>query len=310
MGVAGVEADISDRWAGSVEVMDKPGLSETESEQPLGAELSLPVPLPLPQQAPEGFRSGFVALIGRPNVGKSTLLNHLVGEKVAITSPVAQTTRNRLRAILTTPSAQLVLLDTPGIHKPHHLLGERLVKSARSAIGEVDVVLLLVDGSEPAGRGDGFIVELLRFSKAPVLVALNKSDLVDPERAAELEASYRELLALSDQRADPADPGQRGPTRSTRRPEDVARVHRHVPGVVVIGFDRGVDERLVHPGAVIRGRADRRPGPIARVGPVDLGRSALGQAQGSDQSECQQPAQSPDRDSSSADGRTGARTSE
>ncbi|EAQ76025.1 MULTISPECIES: GTPase Era [unclassified Synechococcus] len=189
--------------------MDKPGLSETKSEQPLGAELSLPVPLPLPQQAPEGFRSGFVALIGRPNVGKSTLLNHLVGEKVAITSPVAQTTRNRLRAILTTPSAQLVLLDTPGIHKPHHLLGERLVKSARSAIGEVDVVLLLVDGSEPAGRGDGFIVELLRFSRAPVLVALNKSDLVDPERAAELEASYRELLVLSDQRADPADPGQR-----------------------------------------------------------------------------------------------------
>ena len=189
--------------------MDKPGLSETEPEQPLGAERPLPLSLALPAQAPEGFRSGFVALIGRPNVGKSTLLNHLVGEKVAITSPVAQTTRNRLRAILTTPSAQLVLLDTPGIHKPHHLLGERLVKSARSAIGEVDVVLLLVDGSEPAGRGDGFIVELLRFCRAPVLVALNKNDLVDPLRAAELEASYRELLLFSDQRADPTDPGQR-----------------------------------------------------------------------------------------------------
>ncbi|MGB7563584.1 MAG: GTPase Era [Prochlorococcaceae cyanobacterium] len=144
--------------------------------------------------SPPGFRSGFVALIGRPNVGKSTLLNQLVGEKVAITSPVAQTTRNRLRAILTTPSAQLVLLDTPGIHKPHHLLGELLVQSARGAIGEVDVVLLLVDGSEPAGRGDGFIVELLRTNKAPVLVALNKSDLVDPARAEELTASYRALL--------------------------------------------------------------------------------------------------------------------
>ncbi len=145
--------------------------------------------------SPPGFRSGFVALIGRPNVGKSTLLNQLVGEKVAITSPVAQTTRNRLRAILTTPSAQLVLLDTPGIHKPHHLLGERLVQSARGAIGEVDVVLLLVDGSEPAGRGDGFIVELLRTNKAPVLVALNKSDLVDPARAEELTASYHALLS-------------------------------------------------------------------------------------------------------------------
>ena len=81
---------------------------------------------------PEGFRSGFVALIGRPNVGKSTLVNQLIGDKIAITSPVAQTTRNRLRAILTTDEAQLILVDTPGIHKPHHLLGERLVQSART----------------------------------------------------------------------------------------------------------------------------------------------------------------------------------
>ncbi|MFZ9946072.1 MAG: GTPase Era [Vulcanococcus sp.] len=145
-------------------------------------------------QSPEGFRSGFVALVGRPNVGKSTLLNQLVGEKVAITSPIAQTTRNRLRAILTTPEAQLVLVDTPGIHKPHHLLGERLVQTARGAIGEVDLVLLLVDGSQPAGRGDGFIVDLLSHARAPVHVALNKHDLVDPAQAIELEASYRELV--------------------------------------------------------------------------------------------------------------------
>jgi len=117
-----------------------------------------------------------------------------VGEKVAITSPIAQTTRNRLRAILTTATAQLVLVDTPGIHKPHHLLGERLVQTARGAIGEVDLVLLLVDGSQPAGRGDGFIVELLSHARAPVHVALNKHDLVDPVQAAELEASYRELI--------------------------------------------------------------------------------------------------------------------
>ncbi len=145
--------------------------------------------------SPSGFRSGFVALIGRPNVGKSTLLNHLVGEKVAITSPVAQTTRNRLRGILTTPTAQLVFVDTPGIHKPHHLLGERLVQSARGAIGEVDVVVLLVDGSELAGRGDGFIVELLRTCRVPVHVALNKHDLVPEGKAWALEASYRDLVA-------------------------------------------------------------------------------------------------------------------
>ena len=162
--------------------------------------------------SPPGFRSGFVALIGRPNVGKSTLLNHLVGEKVAITSPVAQTTRNRLRGILTTPSAQLVFVDTPGIHKPHHLLGERLVQSARGAIGEVDVVVLLVDGSELAGRGDGFIVELLRNCRVPVHVALNKHDLVPDAKAWALAASYRDLVASvlassdrGDNRISPAD---------------------------------------------------------------------------------------------------------
>ncbi|MEB3296447.1 MAG: GTPase Era [Cyanobacteriota bacterium] len=160
----------------------------TESARLLQADTSLASDLPA------GHRSGFVALIGRPNVGKSTLVNRLVGEKVAITSPVAQTTRHRLRAILTTASAQLVLLDTPGIHKPHHLLGERLVQTARSCIGDVDVVLLLMDGSQAAGRGDSYIVELLRHCRAPVLVALNKHDLVAADRAEALSASYRELL--------------------------------------------------------------------------------------------------------------------
>lgn len=167
--------------------MDPPAFRMDQSFAPLA-------PM-LPAHDPEGnFRSGFVALIGRPNVGKSTLVNRLVGEKVAITSPVAQTTRHRLRAILTTPMAQLVLLDTPGIHKPHHLLGERLVKSARSSIGEVDVVLLLVDASQPAGRGDAFIVELLRQSPVAVHVALNKVDRMPADQAEELFRSYRQLI--------------------------------------------------------------------------------------------------------------------
>ena len=143
---------------------------------------------------PPGFRSGFVALIGRPNVGKSTLVNQLIGDKIAITSPVAQTTRNRLRAILTTDDAQLILVDTPGIHKPHHLLGERLVRSARSAIGEVDQVLLLLEGCEAPGRGDAFIVQLLRQQSLPVQVLLNKWDLVPFEQKDAAEAAYRELL--------------------------------------------------------------------------------------------------------------------
>ena len=181
--------------------------------------------------SPPGFRSGFVALIGRPNVGKSTLLNHLVGEKVAITSPVAQTTRNRLRGILTTPTAQLVFVDTPGIHKPHHLLGERLVQSARGAIGEVDVVVLLVDGSELAGRGDGFIVELLRNCRVPVHVALNKHDLVQEGKAWALEASYRDLVASvigsrgggDDGANDGANDGGDGPTQGDGPGDRTAR---------------------------------------------------------------------------------------
>ena len=147
---------------------------------------------------PQGFRSGFVALIGRPNVGKSTLVNQLIGDKIAITSPVAQTTRNRLRAILTTDEAQLILVDTPGIHKPHHLLGERLVRSARSAIGEVDQVLLLLEGCEAPGRGDAFIVQLLRQQSLPVQVLLNKWDLVPMEKKDAADAAYRELLSETD----------------------------------------------------------------------------------------------------------------
>lgn len=148
---------------------------------------------------PQIFRSGFVALVGRPNVGKSTLLNRLIGQKVAITSPVAQTTRRRLRGILTRSEGQLIFVDTPGIHKPHHLLGERLVRSAREAIGEVDLVLLLVNGSTPAGRGDGFIVDLLRQSRCRVHVALNQWDLVQDRNAEDLLDSYRLLLADEDQ---------------------------------------------------------------------------------------------------------------
>lgn len=130
--------------------------------------------------APEGFRSGFVGIVGRPNVGKSTLMNQLVGQKIAITSPVAQTTRNRLRGILTTPEAQIIFVDTPGIHKPHHQLGEVLVQNARIAINSVDVLLFVVDASIEAGGGDRYIADLLPRDKAPVVLGLNKADLQAP----------------------------------------------------------------------------------------------------------------------------------
>ena len=141
---------------------------------------------------PAGFRSGFVGIIGRPNVGKSTLMNQLIGQKIAITSPVAQTTRNRLRGILTTPTAQIIFVDTPGIHKPHHQLGEVLVKNAQIAMQSVDVLLFVVDGSVEIGKGDRYIAELLDRVTVPVILGLNKIDLRPPDSDA-LDTGYQEL---------------------------------------------------------------------------------------------------------------------
>jgi GTP-binding protein Era len=149
---------------------------------------------PLIPQAPPGFKSGFIGIIGRPNVGKSTLMNQLVGQKIAITSPVAQTTRNRLQGILTTPEAQLIFVDTPGIHKPHHQLGEVLVQNAKIAIDSVDVLLFVVDGSTAGGGGDKYIAELLTRSQTPVILGLNKIDQ-QPSDAQAIDDSYQQLAA-------------------------------------------------------------------------------------------------------------------
>ncbi|WP_197278664.1 GTPase Era [Pseudanabaena sp. 'Roaring Creek'] len=127
----------------------------------------------------EGFKSGFVALVGRPNVGKSTLLNALIGQKIAITSPIAQTTRNRLRGILTLAEAQIVLVDTPGIHKPHHLLGQTIVKNAIGAISSVDTTVLVVDGSDRMGTGDRFVADTILQSRVPTILGINKIDRLD-----------------------------------------------------------------------------------------------------------------------------------
>jgi GTPase len=151
-------------------------------------------------QAPPDYKSGFIGIIGRPNVGKSTLMNQLVGQKIAITSPVAQTTRNRLRGIITTPEAQLIFVDTPGIHKPHHQLGEVLVKNAKIAIESVDVVLFVVDGSTDCGVGDRYIADLLgkdvagnaKTSQTSVILGLNKIDQ-QPQDSYSINQSYRQL---------------------------------------------------------------------------------------------------------------------
>ncbi|EKV02691.1 GTP-binding protein Era [Leptolyngbya sp. PCC 7375] len=142
---------------------------------------------------PPGFRSGFVGIVGRPNVGKSTLMNTMVGQKIAITSPIAQTTRNRLRGVMTLPEAQVIFVDTPGIHKPHHELGKVLVKNARIAINSVDVTLFVVDGTSELGRGDLFIADLLKRSEVPVVLGINKADLQSETKAQMIDISYQAL---------------------------------------------------------------------------------------------------------------------
>ena len=148
----------------------------------------------IPTAAPD-FRSGFVSIVGRPNVGKSTLMNYLIGQKIAITSPIAQTTRNRLQGILTTPQAQVIFVDTPGIHKPHHELGKVLVQNARVAINSVDVVLFVVEATSAAGKGDLFVANLVANSSRPVVLGINKIDQLSESgrKAAEIKTSYEAL---------------------------------------------------------------------------------------------------------------------
>lgn len=155
---------------------------------------SFPGEVTIPQAPPE-FKSGFIGIIGRPNVGKSTLMNYLVGQKIAITSPVAQTTRNRLRGILTTPAAQLIFVDTPGIHKPHHQLGKVLVQNAKIAIESVDVLLFVVDSTTLCGAGDRYIADLLNNSPTPVILGLNKLDQQPDDSYKVIDDSYTELAA-------------------------------------------------------------------------------------------------------------------
>ncbi len=140
----------------------------------------------------EGFKSGFVTFVGRPNAGKSTLLNAIMGKKIAITSSTAQTTRHRFRAVLTRPEFQMIMVDTPGLHKPHDALGEELNLSACKALEDVDVVAFLVDATQPIGRGDEWVAAQLRQCKAGKICVLSKTDLAnDAQISAQREAAER-----------------------------------------------------------------------------------------------------------------------
>lgn len=140
------------------------------------------------------FKSGFVAILGRPNVGKSTFLNYVMGQKIAIMSDKAQTTRNKIMGIYTTDEEQIVFIDTPGIHKPKTALGDFMVESAYSTLREVDTVLFMVAADEKRGKGDDMIMERLKQANVPVILVVNKIDKVHPDQLLEQIDDFRHQM--------------------------------------------------------------------------------------------------------------------
>lgn len=136
------------------------------------------------------MKSGFVSVIGRPNVGKSTLVNKLIGSKIAIVSDKPQTTRTRIQGILTSESGQIIFIDTPGMHKPKHLLGEYMMKVSTQSLDEVDIIYYITDVTSPFGPGEKHIIDQLRHSKVPIFLLVNKVDLVQPQEVQQFMQSF------------------------------------------------------------------------------------------------------------------------
>lgn len=144
------------------------------------------------------FKSGFVSIVGRPNVGKSTLMNYIMGEKLSIVSNKPQTTRNNIQTIKTTDDYQMVFVDTPGIHKPKHKLGEYMVNSAKDSTKDVDLILFLTNPDGELGKGDSFILESLKGKKCPVFLVLNKVDEFTQDKVAETLSKYSQAFEFDE----------------------------------------------------------------------------------------------------------------
>lgn len=144
------------------------------------------------------FKSGFISIIGRPNVGKSTFMNRVIGQKIAIMSDKPQTTRNKIQGVLTEENAQYVFIDTPGIHKPKHKLGDFMVKVAENTLNEVDVILFMINANEGYGKGDQFIMDRLQNIKTPVFLVINKIDQIHPDQLLPLIEQYKNIYDFNE----------------------------------------------------------------------------------------------------------------
>jgi GTP-binding protein Era len=243
----------------------------------------------------EGYKSGFVAIIGRPNVGKSTFLNRVIGQKIAIMSDKPQTTRNKIQGVYTTDDAQIIFIDTPGVHKPKHKLGDFMMKVALNALREVDLILFMVNVEEGFGRGDAFIIERLKEVNTPVFLVMNKIDKVHPDDLLPLIDQYKNLYPFAEivpisalqgnnvenlieqiKKYLPEGPQYYPPDQITDHPEQfiIAELIRekalhltreevpHSIAVVVERIERREDSDTVYVGAVIIVERDSQKGII------------------------------------------------
>ncbi len=170
----------------------------------------------------KNFKSGFVSIIGRPNVGKSTLMNQLIGQKIAITSNKAQTTRNRIQTVYTAEEGQIIFLDTPGINRAKNKLGEYMLKVAESTLNEVDVVMWIVEATTFIGAGERYIIEQLQKVKTPIIIVINKIDAVKPEDVVAATMKYKDALNYAEIVPVSA-------LKGTNKDELLATIFKHLP---------------------------------------------------------------------------------
>ncbi|MET0786611.1 MAG: GTPase Era [Paenisporosarcina sp.] len=149
-------------------------------------------------EANKGYKSGFISIIGRPNAGKSTFLNRVIGQKIAIMSDKPQTTRNKVQGVLTTDKEQMIFIDTPGINEPRHKLGDFMLKVAKNTLRGVDAILLMVDATDRIGKQDRYILEMLKDNETPVFLVMNKIDLIHPDKLLSVIESFRNEYDFAD----------------------------------------------------------------------------------------------------------------
>jgi len=224
--------------------------------------------------AEKEFRSGFIAIIGRPNAGKSTLMNRILGQKVAIVSDKPQTTRNSIRGIYNSPDMQAIFVDTPGIHKPRHKLNERMMVASASAMADSDIVLYLVDATASFGSGEEYIIKELASCKCPVFLVINKIDLILPEQLLPLIAAYstrfdfKEIVPISASTGESVDRllhviGKHLPAGPLFYPEDIVSDQPEqllISELVREQVLRVTSDELPHSVAVTLNAMEERPG--------------------------------------------------